>query len=399
MPYNEKNNKLIITRQNNCIITSLFSDNEMIQVNVDKEEHSILGNIYLGKVKNIVKNINAAFVEISEKQMCYLALSELRNPVFADGHVSDTVKIGDELFVQVSKEDVKTKAPVVITCFNLTGKYLVLVHGKPMIGVSAKIDKESRKKQLKKIISDYVTENYGFIVRTNAAFASEQVILSEICQLIALYQNLNQYGIHRTCFSLLHETPPAYLCEIRDGFSEDLYEILTEDKSLYLQIETYLKNFQKEDIGKLRLHTDDSISLERIYGINQKLLEAKKEKVWLKSGGNLIIQPTEALTVIDINSGKAIYGKREMQETFFKVNKEAAKEIAKQIRLRNLSGIIIIDFINMESVENKQKLMELLKEYVKTDPVKTTVVDMTALNLVEITRKKVRKPLYEQLIW
>ena len=134
-----------------------------------------------------------------------------------------------------------------------------------------------------------------------------------------------------------------------------------------------------------------------LYGIKEKLKEALKPKVWLKSGGSLIIQPTEALTAIDVNTGKAVAGKKKVQETFLKINLEAAKEIAKQIRLRNLSGIIIIDFIDMELEKDKELLMRELEEYLKKDPIKTTLVDMTALGLVEVTRMKLRKPLHEQL--
>ncbi|WP_281352952.1 ribonuclease E/G [Anaerocolumna sedimenticola] len=160
---------------------------------------------------------------------------------------------------------------------------------------------------------------------------------------------------------------------------------------------SYLKSYQKEDLPKLKLYEDKLITLGNLYGIRTKLDNALREKVWLKSGGTIIIQPTEALTVIDVNTGKAISGKKKAQDTFYKINMEAAIEIAKQIRLRNLSGIIIIDFIDMDEQEYKNRLMNELEELFKSDPIKTTLVDMTALNLVEVTRKKVRKPLYEQL--
>ena len=166
---------------------------------------------------------------------------------------------------------------------------------------------------------------------------------------------------------------------------------------MYSEIKEYLETYQKEDLHKLKLYSDPMLPLIKLYGIETKLENALKEKVWLKSGGNLIIQPTEALTVIDVNTSKAVTGKKNVEETFFKLNLEAAKEIAKQIRLRNLSGIIIVDFIDMKKEENKECLLNTLNEYLKQDPVKTMLIDMTALNLVEITRKKIRKPLYEQI--
>ena len=158
----------------------------------------------------------------------------------------------------------------------------------------------------------------------------------------------------------------------------------------------YLVQHQPEDKDKLRLYTDANLSLSSLYGIRENKC-AVKPLVWLKSGGTLIIQPTEALTVIDVNTGKAVSGKKKVQETFLKVNLEAAREIAKQIRLRNISGIIIIDFIDMELKKDKELLMSVLEEHLKKDPIKTTLVDMTALGLVEVTRKKLRKPLHEQV--
>lgn len=388
-------NKLVVIQKDNYIISALFEERELVQISIEEAENTaILGNIYIGKVKNIVKNINAAFVQIADQKICYLPLAECTLPIFKNKHTTDTIKPGDELFVQVSKEDVKTKAPVVTTKLNFSGKYLILVHGKSMVGISSKIEDEAEKKRLKTIVTKYLTKQYGFIVRTNACYVKEAILKKEADILIRRYENLLKTGIYHSCFSLIYKTLPAFLCAIRDEYSEYLFEIVTDNLSLHEQIKEYLAAYQIEDFEKLRLN--EEFSLDRIYNISTKLSEALKEKVWLKSGATLIIQPTEALTVIDVNTGKAINGRKQVQETFYKINLEAAKEIAKQIRLRNLSGIILIDFINMNSEEYKQELLNTLRNYVKADPIKTTVVDMTALELVELTRKKVRKPLYEQ---
>lgn len=388
------NEKLIITKHENQIITSLFHDFELLQVNIEEEDaHSLLGNIYVGKVKNIVKNINAAFVEIADKQICYLSLEKFNKTIYKDGTHKENIKEGDEILVQVTKEDVKSKAPVVTTSISITGKYLVLVHGRTMVGISNKIHDDT--KRLRKLIQPFIADNYGFIVRTNALDVDDDILKKEAEFLIKQYKKIKQNGIYRTCFSLIYKAIPAYLCAVRDGFAEYLSEIITDDLILHSEIDDYLNEYQPEDSDKLRLYQDD-FSLNRLYNIQNKIADACNEKVWLKSGASLVIQPTEALTVIDVNTGKAIHGKKDVQKTFFNVNAEAAKEAAKQIRLRNLSGIIIVDFINMEAQEDKNKLMELFKSYVKNDPVKTTVIDMTVLNLVEVTRKKVRKPLHEQ---
>lgn len=398
--------KLIITKHDNKIISAFFEGRDMVQVNMNpSRESGILGNIYLGKVKNIVNNINAAFIEIADGKMCYYSMADNHFPIMSkkqDGYEASgklipvKIKTGDELIVQVTKEDIKTKAPVVSSNINLTGKYVALTYGKSTIGISTKIIDDKERQRLKKLAKKYENSQYGFILRTNAAFVPEDKIINEINTLIDIYNNIRTYGIHKSCFSMLYETPPGYICDIRDGYTDKFNEIITDDKELYVDIEAYLLHYQVEDLPKLRLYNDKLVSLSSLYGINDKLSEAIRPLVWLKSGGSIIIQPTEALTVIDVNTGKAVAGKK-VQETFLKINLEAAKEIAKQIRLRNLSGIIIIDFIDLEANEDKIKLMNILESYLNTDPVKTILVDMTALGLVEVTRKKVRKPLHEQI--
>jgi ribonuclease G len=401
-------NKLVITKKENIIISASFEGKDMVQVSLNtSEEDGILGNIYLGKVKNIVKNINAAFIEIADGRMCYYSMSENRYPIQAslqeyrresDGLNEVKLKIGDELIVQVVKEDVKTKAPVVSSNLNFTGKFVALTYGKTAVGVSSKILDEKERKRLKEIAKRQMHKEYGFIIRTNAAYVAEDKILSEMNTLIEAYENIRRFGVHKSCFSLLYRTPPNYICDIRDSYTDNVSKFVTDDEALYQNMKEYLETYQPEDLGKLRFYQDPSYQLSSLYGLNEKLEEALRPMVWLRSGGTLVIQPTEALTVIDVNTGKAVAGKKQVQETFLKVNREAAKEIAKQIRLRNLSGIIIIDFIDMELKKDKELLMEELEEYLRKDPVKTTLVDMTALGLVEVTRKKVRKPLHEQVV-
>ncbi|MDF2845375.1 MAG: hypothetical protein K0R00_3801 [Herbinix sp.] len=400
-------NKLVITRKNDAIISAFFEGKDLVQVSLNaSEEAGILGNIYLGKVKNIIKNINAAFVEIEDGRMCYYSLGDNQYPIMANNKdlgnedfklTEVKVKVGDELLVQVVKEDIKTKAPVVSSNLNFTGKYVALTYGKSALGVSSKIVDEKERKRLKELARRHQHPDYGFIIRTNAAHVPEERIISEMETLTQEYLNIRKFGVHQNRFSLIYKNSPNYICDIRDSYTDNVDEFITDDASLYSNISGFLTSYQPEDISKLRLYQDALLSLSNLYGVNDKLNEATRPYVWLKSGGSLVIQPTEALTVIDVNTGKAVAGKKKVQETFLKVNREAAKEIAKQIRLRNLSGIIIIDFIDMELKKDKELLMEELAEYFKKDPIKTMLVDMTALGLVEVTRKKVRKPLHEQM--
>lgn len=390
--------QLLITRQGDCVLSSLFEEKELIQVHVENtKKQSKIGNIYVAKVKNIVKNIEAAFVEIEGKQMCFLSLRKEEMPIFCNMKKSSKICIGDEILVQVTTDGIKTKNPTVTTDLSFSGKYVVLTHGKARIGISNKLDDKNERERLREICNKFPEDTCGYIVRTNAANIDERVLLEEAQTLFDLYQQIKETGICKSCFSCVYQGISEYLSDIRNGYSHELDEIITDDIELYEEIRNFMQTYQKEDLEKLRLYEDTQISLNRLYSLETKLSKALKERVWLKSGGYLVIQPTEALTVIDVNTGKAISGKKPTEETFFNINSEAAEEIAKQLRLRNLSGIIIIDFIDMQKDRNKELLITRLSKWIEKDPVKTVFVDMTKLNLVEITRQKVRKPLHEQV--
>lgn len=389
--------RLLITPYQNKIISALYGEKRPVQISVDEREPQDIriGGIYVGRVKNIVANINAAFVELKPGLMSYLPLEEAVRPITSNTHADGRIHAGDELVVQVVREPIKSKLASVTAAVNLTGKYAVLLHGKPAVGVSAKIEEPERRAALREFFSRYTGENYGFIVRTNAAQAEEEELSAELESLKQRYERLLMQGVHRTRFSVLEGPLPAYICGLRDQYAGMLTEILTDERSLYEEMKAYLEEYQPEDVAKLRLYQEE-LSLKTLYSFEHRLKEALAKKVWLKSGASLVIEPTEALTVIDVNTGKAVKGRGRGEEHFLKINLEAAKEIAYQIRLRNLSGIILVDFIDMETREADEALMQALREYLAADPVKTTLVDMTPLHLVEITRKKVRRPLYEE---
>jgi len=390
--------KIAITKYKNSILSCVTDGRRIIQLNLDPMEgRHIFGNVYVGKVKNIVKNIKAAFVEIADGTMCYLSLDKYEPPIFVKHGNSNEIHVGDELLVQVSREGLKTKAPTVTTGISLTGRYLVLTGQDPTAAVSKKIEDNAKRKKLKKLAESICTETYGVILRTNAAEVEEEALLKEAEMLSALYERILHKGSYSACFSCIYETVPAFLGTVRDSYEGQVEEFVTDDKEIYHQLHLYLTQFQTEDISKLVFHDNELVSLDALYNIKAGIEACTREKVWLKSGGSIIIQPTEALTVIDVNTEKAIKGKCSIQELFYKVNMEAAEEIAYQLRLRNITGIIMIDFIDMDEINHRKQLMHALEEFVKPDPVKTTVVDMTALNLVEMTRKKTRKPVLEQL--
>ena len=388
-------NSIVVARKDDKIMTALFKEKELLTIGLEstgKEER--VGDIFIGKVQNIVKNIKGTFVEIGNKRVCFLPLEERITPVFCDGKERD-IRVGDELLVQISKETRGSKAPLVTAGLTLTGRLLVLAKGKENIGVSGKISDEKLRESLKEIVRPFLGDGYGFIVRTNAATATSEDLEREAKALKEQYERIVQEKIHLTCFSKIYSAPAEFIMEVRNGYSFEVDSILTDDKEIYEGIKEYLGLGPEADREKLFFYDDQNISLSVLYGLEAKLQKALQDKVWLDSGAYLVIQPTEALVSIDVNTGKAIAGKHDTEETFFRVNCEAAIEIAAQLRLRNLSGIIIVDFIDMKKEEHRKQLLSVLRDELAKDHITTRLIDMTPLGLVEITRQRIRKSIYE----
>lgn len=390
------NTRIITYIKDGVLADALYEDGRMMELSlISKEQESILGNIYIGKVKNIVKNIQAAFVEIEPGLLCYLPLEDVKNPAYLHPKAKPTLVQGDELLVQVSREAVKTKAPSVTTKFSLTGKYLVLTHGNETIGFSGKLD-STEKNRLKVWTAGLkLPDEVGIIVRTNASGVSEEELNREYRHLEEQYRYLSQQAIHRSVYSCVFQNRPAYLGSVLGSRSESLKEIITDDEKIYEEIRQFLQEEMPGDEAKLRLYEDRMLPLKALYRMEKGLSEALAERVWLKSGGYLVIEATEALTVIDVNTGKCIAGK-DKQATIRKINQEAALEIARQLRLRNLSGIILVDFVDMTEPGADEELLAFMQKLLKKDPQKSAAVDMTALGLMELTRKKQKKTLKEQ---
>ena len=341
--------QIVITKvQDKTILVSVHND-KLYDVLVENEENTSgnVGDIFVGKVQNVVDNIHAAFVEFEKNKVGFLPLSECQGK---------TVKAGDEFVVQIKQAAVKTKQPVVTIFPDIAGRCAVV------------------------------------ILRTSAKAASEEEIRKECTGLLKQMHELMDYSEYKTRFSCLYREASFYLKYIRSLELSNFERIVTDLQSVYEELYPIYGD-------KVELYSDDSYSLDKLLGISTKLLKANEKKVWLKSGGNLVIEPTEALTVIDVNTGKAVDGRRNKETTFYKINCEAAIEAARQIRMRNLSGIILIDFIDMKEQEHVEELMQLLRMKLSEDKVKTVLVDITKLGLVEITRMKKNPPLREALSW
>lgn len=400
---NKLERKILIEKRENRIRTFFLEDGDIVEIHSASEEEAgsgvhRLGDIYVGKVKNIVPNIGAAFIEIEKGVNCYYDMKDSETSFFTHKSGKKTLCIGDELVVQISREAVRTKAPTVTGNISFTGRYAVLTHGNTRIGVSSKIPK-IMKDEYKQKLSIFQNDRFGIIVRTNAKDVPFQDVLNEVNCLREEYEALFQNASTRKCFSCLKSAPPSYILNLKNVYMDGMKEIIVGDRGLYTRIQSYFSKELPDKMSLLKLYDNPAFPLEKLYNTQTVMEKALRERTWLKTGGYLVIQPTEALTVIDVNSGKTAVkaGSRiRIEDGAMKVNMEAAREAAKQIRLRNLSGIIIIDFINMESEENTQQLLRELRFYLSKDPIQTSLVDMTPLGLVEVTRKKVRRPLCEE---
>ncbi len=375
-------------------LAAAFDEKRMTQIQVEAvSKSSILGNIYIGRVENIATNIQAAFVDIAKGVSCFLPLEEAKNAVFTKKNGKKDLCIGDELLVEVTSEKQKNKPASVSANLNFSGTYLILTTGNHLLGISKKLHATERER-LQALLKDQITDTFGIVVRTAAKDASDEEILKELEMLTKQCHACLQGAMHRTAFTRLREAPPFYLQFLKNRNLTEVQKITTDIPSVHEVLLQHLQDTKEAE--KLHLYTDTQVSLFALYSLTHELERALHRQVWLPSGAYLVIDPTEALTVIDVNSGKNIK-KKAREELVFSVNVEAAHEIARQLILRNISGICIIDFIDMKEKEHREELMHILRMDLKKDKVPATLVDITRLGLVELTRKKVQKSLKEQL--
>lgn len=368
-------NRLIISDfYNNILLGFYFINDELYRIQ-NFSDNSLIGNIYCGYVKDVVKNIDAAFVEFGDNLKGFLSLK----------NIEKKPKSGSKILVQVTGDKIKTKDYVLTLKLNLSSDNLVMVVGGSGISISRKITDNDTRNRLKSSLSSLDTGEYGFILRTSGADCSMEDILAQADLLKKQYEDI----LRKFNFS----TPKALLFEnnkIVNACNEFINkysgEIKTDNENVY--------KFLKNNRISATYFTDTSISLCNKYALGKHLKNALSKKVWLKSGAYLVIEVTEALTVIDVNTGKAEF-RSNKEKTFEKINLEAALEISKQLRIRNISGIIIVDFINMSKKESYQNLEDILKSYVDCDYVKCNIWGMTHLGLMEISRQKKEKPLNE----
>ena len=386
----EQNNKTIVVVENGKLI-------EKYQENYGEER--LEGNIYLGKVENVLLGMQAAFVDIGKEKNTFIHIRDIipkasnetgnKNEPLNKHNIKNYIKTGMPILVQIKKDATSKKGARVSTHINLSGRYAVLMPNSDFITISKKIEKETEKNRLLKIVKEIVPQNYGIIIRTSAEEKSEEEIKRDINNLIITWQEIvNKYekAKKQTIFTpqLIYKNQGIIEKLIIDLIDQDLSKVIVNEEKIYENIKKVLEKIALETDVKVELKKEKNIL--NIYEIQEQLEKANNRKIWLKCGGFITIDKTEALTAIDVNSGKYV-GTKDLEKTIFTVNKEATIEITKQIRLRDIGGIIIIDYIDMENKEDKAKILEILEENLKKDRSKTQVIGFTPLDLLEMTRK------------
>lgn len=400
-------------------VAYFFVDNKPEYIKVIPAENTLpAGSIVTGKVTNVVPNIPAAFVSLNQaKDMGFLSLKNLEHVLVTNRIFNGKLQSGDEVVVKIEREPMKTKEATLTALFDMTSCYAAARMGSGRLFFSKKLSQRQKDAILAYLVSRAVVtrdmqligiDNIDVTIRTEAGKILQEagetdklllddtfhMFLQDIEQTVRALQQFMQQALTRTCYTV-HQRPITWLTEVWNELSLCGYaieEYVTDDFAI---LNTLKELVPEKEAHKIRFYQDNRISLSSLYSLKVRLDELQQTKVWLPCGGYLCIEPTEAMTVIDVNSGKAIRNAKDSEQLFLETNKEAAKEIARQLRLRNLSGIIVVDYINMKSREAEREILALAKEYARADFSPVTVYDFTRLGLLEMTRNKKSKALHE----
>lgn len=371
----------------------LIENGNLVEIYHVKEE-SIEGNIYLGKVQNVLQGMQAAFINIGENKNTFIHLKDIlpkkdtkkTTNIEKTENIKELIRPGNPILVQVKRAECNNKGARVSSHISLSGRYIVLLPETEVITISQKIENSEERKRLLEIIKKILPKNCGAIVRTSATKKSKEEIEIEVKELFEKWektkkasQNTNQIP------RLLYKNDNILKKMLIDLTDKEILHIIVNTKELEQQVEEIL---QETNNCKIQLSVVDEKQMQTQYDLQKQIEKANNRKIWLKCGGFVTIDKTEALTAIDVNSGKYI-GTKNLEQTVYTVNKEATIEIAKQLKLRDIGGIIIIDYIDMKEKENQEKIQELLKEELKKDRSKTQIMGFSKLNLLEMTRKHI----------
>jgi ribonuclease G len=423
------NKKIIINDMPHETRVALVEEGNIVELFIERRGASdSSGNIYKGRVQRVLPGMQAAFVDLGLKQAAFLYVNDIvaqhpeglapfstgngKNELGPGGNagegggeekpperiaqnIADLIVEGQEMLVQVAKSPMGTKGARITSYISLPGRFLVLMPTSNHLGVSRRIEDEEERARLKKIVEDLRKDQLGYIVRTAAEGIEPEKILQEMAFLNRLWAGIQRKYQNAPTPSLVHQELDISLRAVRDLLVHDAEKLIIDSRNGCQEICSFLETFIPNLRDTVELYEGSEPIFDH-YNLEGDIFRALKKKVWLKSGGSIIIEHTEALVAIDVNTGRYV-GKHNLEETILKTNLEAVKEIAYQIRLRDIGGIIIIDFIDMEKKSNQEKVFNALSEAFSKDRSKTHILPMSEMGLIQMTRKRIRKPLTRQL--
>lgn len=394
---------LLVSSELNEIRVAILENDKTVELYFDRKgKIAIIGNIYLGRVQNIMSGLDAAFIDIGKEKNAFLVMKEIVLPfdVYEETEeilkrgIRQILKPGQMLMVQVTRVPMGTKGARLTSFISLAGRYLVMTPYGEGVGVSKKLG-EVERERLRNLSKKLRIKNQGIIIRTAAKSVKFATLKRELKYLKRLWNNIQKKAQRLSSPALIHKELGLVHRILRDRLTIDFNSIFVDTKELYEHISSYLRKKIPHMHPKLKLYTGE-ISLFEERGVERVIDLALNRKIWLKSGGFIVIDKTEALTSIDVNSGRFL-GKGDFEETIFHTNLEAVQEITKQIRLRDIGGLIVIDFIDMEREDNRNKIVEAMKKALEFDNATTKLTDISKLGLLEMTRKNVTEGIQDVL--
>jgi len=380
---------------------AVLDEGQLVNLYIERGE-PLAGNIYKGRVANVLPGMEAAFVDIGLERNAFLHVGDIRSQrlageeveeSFGKGAIAQRLRVGQEILVQVTKEPMGTKGARVTTYVALPAYYLVLMPTVNYVGVSRRIENDQERKRLRQLADRLRPKGIGVIVRTAAEGADEQALADDFTFLLQVWNRVEERSKGSRAPALVYQDLHLIRRVVRDLFTNDVDRFLIDSKEEFQRVQDLLGSFAAELKPRVHLYRGETPVFEHT-GVERELEKALRRKVWLRSGGHIVVDRTEALTIIDVNTGKYV-GKTDLASTILRTNLEAVDEIVRQIRLRDIGGIILVDFIDMESEAHRKKVLAALQEAVRRDRSKVHIIDLTALGLVEITRKRVYQDLEE----
>jgi ribonuclease E len=389
---------MVVRSKNGRIQIAVLEDDVLVEHYVARnQDSSLIGNVYLGRVQNVLPSMEAAFVDIGRGRNAVLYSGEVDWDAVETGNqprrIELALKSGDKVLVQVTKDPVGHKGARLTSQISLPGRYLVYVPGGAMNGISRKLP-DTERARLKKILKEVLPESSGVIVRTAAEGATEEQLTRDVNRLTTQWEHIGRQVESQQAPALLHSEPDLLVKIVRDVFNEDFSKMLIQGEDAHQTITAYLEGVAPDLLDRVESYEEDRDPFDR-FRITEQIEKALDRKVWLPSGGSLVIDRTEAMTVVDVNTGKFVGSGGNLEETVTKNNLEAAEEIVRQLRLRDIGGIIVVDFIDMVLESNRDLVLRRLVECLSRDRTKHQVAEVTSLGLVQMTRKKLGLGLLE----